>query len=177
MSKKTIIIVICFIVVIAAGILYTSDTFGVSASNIEKDARKSHKIDNTWAVSKSICDKIGAMIFYNDSRDMCTTSIYIKREGLSFGYFFLHGGAINGVNGVFDGILEYTLPDPYAANGTVLFSLNFDRVTRIQLDNGVNITNISIDPNNPFIAVIPTNPGSVTLFNDEGRIIPINPMH
>lgn len=155
---------ICILIVLV--IIFSAGVFGVSAKNIEQDTRKSHKIDNTWEVSKSINDGLGAMLFYDNTLNKHTFSIYINRDGFSFGYFFRTGGTDSTI---MNGIHMFT----YDANGSALLSMNKDGVARIDLDNGINITRIEIEPAKPFAVVIPANCGSVTLYDANDNIVPI----
>ncbi len=168
MIKKSKIIIfsiaICmltFLLIIRSGI------FGVTADNIEQDARKSQKINSTWDVAKSINEKLGAMIFYNDTLDDYTYSIYVNRGGLSFGYFFRSGGSNSGI---MDGIHQFKYDD---IGGSALISMNKVGVARIDLDNGANITRIDIDPTTPFAVVTPKKSGLVTLYDVNENVVPI----
>jgi len=169
MTKHRVKNIICGMLVLIAIItifLLNSDVFGVSAAQIEQDARVSQAIDNEWAVSKASNQKLCAMIFYNDAQDDYTVSIYINRIGFSFGYFFFYGG---GAAGIMDGVHEFD----YDIYGSALISMNKENISRIELDNGVEVTTISVDPEKPFAVVIPMNCGSVTLFDINDTIVPI----
>ena len=160
----TIGCIICILVASTVAIL--TGVFGIPSNNVEQDARKSQKIESTWKVSKSINSQLCAMIFYDDALNDYTYSIYLNRAGLSFGYFFRSGGSNNAI---MDGIHEFT----YDANGSALISMNKDKVAKIKLYDGKNMTTVNIDPAKPFAAVIPMNCGSVTLYDVNGRVVPI----
>ena len=51
--------------------------------------------------------------------------------------------------------------------------MNKDKVARIEINNGINITNIDVNPAKPFAIVIPTDCGFVTLFDINGNVTPI----
>ena len=170
-GMKKVIVITAIVVAVAVGILFATDAFGISANNLEEDARKNQRIGIEWAVSKSINEKLGAMIFYNDTLDSHIFSIYVKRGGLSFGYFFRAGGSDSQIA---NGIREFNFPTPYDINGSALISMNKDNVVRIEIDNDVEIIVINVDPNKPFAVVIPINPGSVTLYDVDDNIVSIN---
>ncbi len=165
-KSKNIAIGITICIFIALALIISSGVFGVPANNIEQDARKNQKIDSTWEVSKSVNSGLGAMIFYDDTLDDYIYSIYVNRDGFSFGYFFRSGGANSGI---MDGICKLR----YDPNGSALISMNKAGVARIDLDNGVNVTRIDIDPTKPFAVVIPINSGSVTLYDINKNVVPI----
>jgi len=168
MTRKSKNITLCIAICVLAGLAIASFTgvFGTSANNIEQEARKSQKIDSSWEVSQSVSDGLCALIFYNETLDDYTYSIYLNRKVFSMGYFFRSGGSNTGI---IDGIREFT----YDTNGSALISMNKDNVAKIELNNGVNVTNIDVNPAKPFAIVIPTNCGSVTLFDINGNVTPI----
>lgn len=161
-NKKVRFALALFVILLLFLIIKTTVNIGITASNLERDARKSQKIDDTWVVSKSVNKNIGAMIFYGDARDHFTFSIYLNPEGLSFGYFFAGGGATGGIE---DGISEFTFEN----KGSALISMNKKKVAQIELDNGIKVTNINIDSTKPFAEVIPSNCGKITLYDVYGN--------
>jgi hypothetical protein len=165
MKKRTIIIAVISIFLLVMVIGISANAFGLSANDIESDARKSQKISE-WDVSKSINSKLCAMVFYNDALDAHVFSIYLAHEGFSFGYFFQAGGSSSDVS---DGIHEFD----YGVNGSAIISMNEHSVTKVEIDNGIDITQIDIDSSKPFAVVIPANSGAVTLYDDNGSIVPI----
>jgi hypothetical protein len=165
--KKEYVVVVLLIIFLSYLVLKSSSVFGISSDNLEKDARESQKIDSAWDVSKSVNKNIGAMIFYKESRDDYIFSIYLNHSGFSYGYFFDSGGSIGEIS---DGIKKLS----YGEKGSVLISMNKKEVARIELDNGIKVTIISIDSTKPFAEVIPSNCGRLTLFDVDGNEVPIN---
>jgi hypothetical protein len=55
---------------------------------------------------------------------------------------------------------------------SALLSMNKDGIARIELDNGIDKTEIDIDPSKPFTAVLPKDYGSVTLYDTNENGIP-----
>jgi len=164
-TKRIVIVGIAICALSAVALLFSAGVIGVSADNIERDARKSQKVD-TWEVSKSVNDKLGAMIFYSDTLDAHIFSIYLNRDGFSFGYFFRTGGSDSII---MDGVHEFA----YDTYGSAIISMNKVGVARIVLDNGADATRIDIDPSKPFAVVIPENCGLVTLFDINENTVPI----
>jgi hypothetical protein len=167
MNKKVLFAVAIIIVLFAFMFIKTSTVIGVTANNIEQDARKSQKINNTWNVSKSVDKNIGAMIFYDDNIEDYVFSIYLKHDGFSFGYFFASGGS---TSDIMDGVREFT----FEGKGSVLISMNKKEISKIELNNGNDLTIINIDSTKPFAQVISSNSGEVTLFDEDGNEVTVD---
>jgi hypothetical protein len=165
--KKEYISVVLFMILLLVLTLRSSSVIGVTASNIERDARVSQKIEDTWSVSKSVNKNIAAMLFYNDNRDKYIFSVYLNHPGFSLGYFFRTGGTISGIE---DGVSKFE----YDKNGAVLISMNTKEIDKIELYNGINTKIISIDSTKPFAQVIPSNSGEITLYDVNGVEVSIN---
>lgn len=169
MNRKSIKILlgIIFCLVLFFLILYSQDIFGVSANYLEQDARKSQQIDSEWEVAKSVDDELGALLFYDQVNNEHVYSLYIKRDGLYFGYFFIAGG--NDAK-----IPDYVREFRCGTKGTALVSMNKDKVKLIELDNGNEVTKIEVDPRKPFAVIIPVNPGSVKLYNTSNELVSVS---
>lgn len=173
-KRKILVVIVCLAAVAAACLSYViavaNGTIGVSADNLERDARKSQNIDDTWAVSKSVDKNLGAMIFYNDTLDEHIFSVYVNHNpgsGSSLGYLFREGGRDGSIA---TGIGEFSFP---SVNSIALLSMNKDCAAEIWLDNGKEIEVFDIDPDKPFAFVIPNNLKSVALYDADGNLIPI----
>ena len=165
-NAKRIIVGITICVVLALVIVFLTGVIGVTASNIENDARKSQKIDNAWDSFGSSNDKIAAFIFYNTTHDYHNFSVYLNHSGLSFGYFFNDGGSSSII---MDGIHMFT----YGENGSAIISMNKDRVEKIVYIDGEDVTEMFVDPARPFTAVIPAIADSIALYDETGIQLPI----
>ena len=86
-TKKYIMIMSILILIFIT--LMSQGNIGVSKYNMEKDARKSQKIQEDWLTAKYINDDFGAFLFYSKDLSEYTFSIYQNRSGFSFGYFFI----------------------------------------------------------------------------------------
>ena len=161
---KYIIIAVVVILIVATALLLKNN-IGIMERNLEKDARFSHKIDESWQMEQSTSKEMSAMIFYPDSCDDFTYSIYIRHPGLSFGYFFRAGGS--GVE-IEQGVLELGVGN---VNERAFLSMNLQKVSYLEIDDGNTIETIQIDSSKPFAIVLPNNIGSVTLYNIDGNIV------
>ena len=94
-----------------------------------------------------------------------TFSVYVNRPGFSFGYFFRGGGSLSGVE---RGIIGFTVEE-YKERAFI--SMNQQRVTQLQIDDGNSIQGIYIDSNKPFAIVLPINAGTITFYDVNGNTV------
>lgn len=147
--KKANFILGIVILVLGVCTLYavTTNVFGVTQNGTEIQARSSQSIPNDWHVAKQTTPRLSAMLFYNLERTEHTFSIYINKQGLSFGYFFRSGGIESLIEeGVkvfqFEGIPEF-----------VYLSMNKMGSSRIQVTLRDEVEIIEIDANRPFVLI------------------------
>lgn len=152
------------IVLLAFLIVWQADVLGVSAARLEQDARENQKIENGWEVTQGINDDMCAMLFYDQDRDSCAYSIYLSRDGMSFGYFYGQGGydpyMADGVKGVI-----------FQNKGVALLSMNEDRVCRIVTHNSVTEKVIQVNPSEPFAVVLPIDCGEITMYDAQDNVV------
>lgn len=158
------------IIVIASVLLYACFSevpafLRVPVSKLEQNARSSQHIDKSWSVEKAVSDNMCAMIFYGEQSDKSVFSIYLNRNGFSFGYFFSSGGSVGAIA---DGVAEFTYPD----YGSSLLSMNLDKAEKIVFGNK-DISPILLDPTKPFAVILPDNCESFDLYDINGKSIPI----
>ncbi|TCK92669.1 hypothetical protein EDC19_1822 [Natranaerovirga hydrolytica] len=166
-TKKLIIALSILLVVVLYIGLYSNGNMGVSRNRLEKDARKSQEIDATWLVTKDVTDKMGALLFYNKELNQHTFSVYLKRDGFSYGYFFGEGGSLSSSGSEVQGF-------SYQDKGMALISMNTKNVEEITLNDGQNIERIKINPLEPFAIIIPHNVDVVQLYDSNGKSISID---
>lgn len=168
--KKVVVQRILFFVVLFAylvGFLYIFDCFGVPASRLEADVRVTRHLDEEWIVDGSVGDRMAAFICYTPDQSDYTTSIYVKRPGLSFGYFFCRGGTIHlGLNG--ETIMEYTKEQN---NEKAYLSMNEQNVVKMEFEEESGLQVVEIDPDKPFVLVLPDTAGNVTFYDAAGQSV------
>jgi hypothetical protein len=169
MRKSYIIFPICLLIFfIFTGL--NSSIIGVTANSLERDARKSQKIDENWQVSKSVTDNLGALLFYDKGLKKFTYSIYVNRKGLSFGYFFRSGGS---TIDILEGIRAFDY-----GNSIALISINKVEVARIECisKNSQKQGEVySVEPGKPFAIAIPITHSDmvIKIYDQNGNEIPI----
>ena len=85
-EKVPVLLGIVLIILLGFLIVWQADVLGVSAGRLEEDARENQEIKNGWEVAQAVNDDMCAMLFYDEEKDDCAYSIYLSREGFSFGY-------------------------------------------------------------------------------------------
>ncbi|CAG9706863.1 MULTISPECIES: hypothetical protein [Clostridium] len=162
-TKKYIMIMSILILIFIT--LMSQGNIGVSKYNMEKDARKSQKIQEDWLTAKYINDDFGAFLFYSKDLSEYTFSIYQNRSGFSFGYFFYSGGSVSKIS---DDIVQFNSND----QGSIFLSLNKMNVSKIEIDNGLQeVEHIPIEPNKPFTVIIPKDSGEIRFYDVKASLI------
>lgn len=104
MQKLSMAAGVAMIILLAVLIVWQADILGVPEGKLEQDARKAQQIEDSWEVVRDINGDMCAMLFYDNARRSCTYSIYLTRNGMSYGYFFGQGGLdaymVEGVKGL-----------------------------------------------------------------------------
>lgn len=163
-EKIPLLLGIVLIILLAFLIVWQADVLGVSASRLEQDARENQDIKSDWEMAQAVNDDMCAMLFYDEEKDDCAYSIYLSREGFSYGYFFRQGGS-----------------DPYMADsvkgivfedkGIALLSMNEDGVCKIVVDNDVEENVINVNPEEPFAVVLPADCSAITMYDSQENIV------
>ena len=156
------VVLVCILFV---GFLYVNNDIGVASTNLEADIRSSQKIKDDWTVEGSVSDTMAAYISYPQDMSDHTFSVYVNRPGFSFGYFFRGGGSLSGVE---RGIIGFTVEE---CKERAFISMNQQRVTQLQIDDGNSIQGIYIDSNKPFAIVLPINAGTITFYDVNGNTV------
>ena len=169
MKDKTKLFIMASVTAILflVAIIPSLNIIGVPKAKLEKDARKSHKIEDTFHTAKAIDENIGAFLFYDENLEDFTFSIYVKGDAPSLGYFYRNGG---GLPGIFYNIQQFD----FDGKSSVLMSLNKLKIAKIKLDLGSNATEvIKVDPLKPFSIIIPENTYEFYLYDSNDKLIPL----
>lgn len=154
-----IVIGIVFVCILFVGYLYANNDIGMTSTNLEADIRSSQKIKDDWTLDGSVSNTMAAYIAYPQDMSDHTFSVYVKHQGLSFGYFFRGGGNLSEVQ---RGIVEFTVE---GYNERAFISMNQQQVQQLEIDDGNAIQVIDIDSNKPFAIVLPINAGKITFYD------------
>lgn len=157
--------IFALVFIIIMTILYLNNDIGVYKENIEKEARVSQEIPDDWEVCKAETDDIVAMLFYDESVEKHTFSIYVNEKGISFGYFFKYGG---GRAEIADDIGVLSIE---GIDENIYISMNKQQVSNIEIDDGNNVKIIKVDDKKPFTIILPVNLGKVTIYDVNGKVV------
>ncbi|WP_066714503.1 hypothetical protein [Clostridium sp. Marseille-P299] len=168
-NKKSYIVLLIIIILLILVTIFVSERCGVSTSKLEQDARKSQRISADWLVAKDTTNEIGALLFYDKDLNSHTFSIYLKRDGFYYGYFFYSGGSLGAIE---SGIQGFS----YEGKGMALFSMNEKKVAKIEVDSGEMVETITVNPFEPFSIIIPSynNDNSISLYTSDGEEVAID---
>lgn len=167
--KKIVVQRILFFVVLFAfviGFLYTFGCIGLPARCLEADVRASRHIDEEWIVDGSAGDRMAAFICYAPDQSDYTTSVYVKHTGLSFGYFPSYNGGLFGLDG--KTIMEFT---KMQVNEKAYLSMNEQNVKKMEFQEEGGLQVVEIDPDKPFVLVLPANAENVTFYDSAGQSV------
>lgn len=163
-EKIPALIGLVLIILLAFLIIWQAGIFGVSRDRLEQDARERQNIAGSWEMVQDVNDDVCAMLFYDGARENYTYSIYLTKEGLSYGYFFRQGGT--------DAYMEEGVKGVVFENkGIALLSLNEDKVCKIVVDSNADQKTIQVDSEEPFAVVLPIDCGAITMYDAQDNIV------
>ena len=143
--------------------IFVSERIGIPEDKLEQDVGKSAKIPDDWNLAKAVSDDAAVLLYYNDAREMCKIFVYTKHKN-AFGYFFAQSESF-----------DYTLPSfadgvqraDIGENSIAFVSMNGAEYTSIVTDNGVIRTTYEVNPDEPFVVIVPKNSGEIKFYKDE----------
>ena len=152
------VLLLCFLY------LWFNNDIGVSKKNIVSDARVEQAISSEWDVIEQTTDELSAMIFYDDLKEEHTFSVYANWDGLSFGYFFTHGGKDIGI---LNGVCEFVYS---SLEEKAVISMNSQRASSLNMTDGNTVMTIELDPDKPFALVVGENL-LLSFFDENGNVV------
>ena len=129
-----------------------------TVSDIENNVRSSQKINSDWNVEVAMNDRVAAVIAYDDQRSEHTFSIYKSDSKANTNYVFRYGGKSTSI--------ERSVR-VFKFEGTmVLISMNALHIVAIECHDGERH---EIDPNMPFVLIIPS--GRFDVYDNSSNLI------
>lgn len=163
-EKIPILVGVVLIILLAFLIVWKADILGVSGSRLEQDAREKQNVQRDWELAQAINEDICAMLFYDEDRQKYVYSIYLTREGLSYGYFYTEGGSDSQMEEKVKGIA-------FEDKGIVLLSLNQDNICKVVIGNGVANETIPVDSTKPFALVLSEDCSEIAMYDAQDNIV------
>ena len=131
-----------------------------TVNDIEDDVRSFQKISDDWNVEIAMNDRIAAVIAYDNQESKHTFSIYENKGNKNANYMFRYGGKSTSIE---RGIRVFKFEGT-----TALISMNALRIAAIECHDG---NRYEVDPNTPFVLVIPS--GGFDVYDENGKLIDI----
>lgn len=171
MKKRVISIaaILVAVVLVLGVVLAANHEIGLTKGKLEQDMRQSQNIGDEWSVAGVAGSHMAAFVAYPDTKDDHVFSIYVNRPGLSFGYFFRGGGTLSEID---RSIIEVQLE---GCKEHAYLSMNHAGVVRVELDNGNNVQTVELQPDEPFVMVVPNNAGTVTFYDANDAVVEPSP--
>ena len=131
-----------------------------TVNDIEDDVRSFQKISDDWNIEIAMNDRIAAVIAYDNQESKHTFSIYENKGNKNANYMFRYGGKSTSIE---RGIRVFKFEGT-----TALISMNALRIAAIECHDG---NRYEVDPNTPFVLVIPS--GGFDVYDENGKLIDI----
>lgn len=153
------LLIVLIIGAVVLGLIYLpSANRMTSAHDIEKNLREFQAVNDGWNVEVAMSDNIAAALAYDDELTDYTFAIYRSSNDTFKNYEYRYGGHTASV--------EQSV-SVYKYDGTlVLLSMNALHIAKIERHDGESY---EIDPNSPFILVIPS--GGFDVYDSDGDLI------
>ena len=135
---------------------------GIPTEELLEHTRERAGVSEDWAYAEDLTDTAYAVLFYDPENPTdCTFHFCMAREGEE-GYFTRVGGNLSEVR---DDITVYTLRD---TPDRAVVSANTPQAARIEAPDG---TDVEVDPDAPFVLLLPQDGGELTITDDQGEEI------
>lgn len=160
--KVLLVLIIVFAIVVTSfAVTLIPNTEHLSTVNdIEEDVRSFQKISDDWNIEIAMNERIAAVIAYDNQESEHTFSIYENKGSTKTNYVFRYGGKSTSIE---RGIRVFRFEGT-----TALISMNILHIAAVECHDGERY---EIDPNNPFVLVIPS--GGFDVYDENGNLIDI----
>ena len=171
--KKLLIVILVLFIAWVALFVYSNPVIGIRAENVEQHAREKWAergyIEEDWQVAKAMNDTVGVFLFYDaDTKEYAYTIYENYPAWYSFGYFST-GLSINN-----DYVTETIQGYSGYGDASMMISMNKPQIAKIVYGaEGSTKAVIEVDPDQPFVAILPLDYGTITLYDRDGNISPL----
>lgn len=137
-------------------ILYARGDIGIPQSRIAADAQRD--LPGGEILSDACGEELAALLLADGGEP--SLRIYVDRPGLSFGWFFRYGGPPGAQ------VTRYRLENC----GEVVYAAGSGHgMCAMAVDDGTGAAVTPLDPDSPFVLVLPANAGTVVFYDEAGR--------
>lgn len=160
--KVLLVLIIVFAIVVTSfAVTLIPNTEHLSTVNdIEEDVRSFQKISDDWNIEIAMNERIAAVIAYDNQESEHTFSIYENKGSTKTNYVFRYGGKSTSIE---RGIRVFRFEGT-----TALISMNILHIAATECHDGERY---EVDPNTPFVLVIPS--GGFDVYDENGNLIDI----
>ena len=160
--KVLLVLIIVFAIVVTSfAVTLIPNTEHLSTVNdIEEDVRSFQKISDDWNIEIAMNERIAAVIAYDNQESEHTFSIYENKGSTKTNYVFRYGGKSTSIE---RGIRVFRFEGT-----TALISMNILHIAAVECHDGERY---EVDPNTPFVLVIPS--GGFDVYDENGNLIDI----
>ena len=160
--KVLLVLIIVFAIVVTSfAVTLIPNTEHLSTVNdIEEDVRSFQKISDDWNIEIAMNERIAAVIAYDNQESEHTFSIYENKGSKKTNYVFRYGGKSTSIE---RGIRVFKFEGT-----TALISMNILHIAAVECHDGERY---EVDPNTPFVLVIPS--GGFDVYDENGNLIDI----
>lgn len=157
--KVLLVLIIVFAIVVTSfAVTLIPNTEHLSTVNdIEEDVRSFQKISDDWNIEIAMNERIAAVIAYDNQESEHTFSIYENKGSTKTNYVFRYGGKSTSIE---RGIRVFRFEGT-----TALISMNILHIAAIECHDGERY---EVDPNTPFVLVIPS--GGFDVYDENGKL-------
>ncbi len=159
---------ILYIGLLVCAISFFNGKDKIANGDLEQAARQQYHIGENWDCAKQIDNRMGALLFYDESTNAHRFLLYIKNMGLQGGYKLVQSDTSAYIQ---DGIEGYA----FQQKGMVLFSMNTVQIREMRVTSQQGHTTIiPVDAWNPFAVILPENATDVVLYDRADKEVPIS---
>lgn len=148
-----IIVGVCFAITMLPSMKRLS-----TVSDIEKDIRNSQSIRDDWKIEVALNDRIAAVLAYDAQSSEHAFSIYENDDPARTNYVFRYGGKSTSI--------ERSIRVFEFEGATAFLSMNALHIAAIVCHDG---TRYVVDPNMPFVLVMPSN--GFDVYDQSGNLL------
>lgn len=153
------------VIIVSLSFCLMKHLMGVSKEKTEAEARVFHNIDESWQSIQATNDDVSAMLFFLPTEAVISIRFTASTKDYQKGFFFRIGGTISEISSE---CVQFVFEDN---NSQIYASLNKQKICKAEIDDGDHVNTISLNEDDPFILVFPSNAGNVTLYNTYGEVV------
>ena len=138
---------------------------GVSKEKTEAEARAFHNIDESWQSIQATNDDVSGHAVFSCRQKQSFLFDLLQAQRIIKRVFFRIGGTISEISSE---CVQFVFEDN---NSQIYASMNKQKICKVEIDDGDHVNTISLNEDDPFILVFPSNAGNLTLCNTYREVV------